>query len=251
MAAPERTALVTAEGLYVALGGLPILRDVSVSVAAGEAVAILGPNGSGKTTLLRTLVGLTPFHQGSLSLFGVPIQRFRQWHRVGYVPQHSSLNVQSATVTEVVAMGRLAHHRPFTWNTRKDRRIITEALHTVGLADRARWSFTTLSGGQKQRVLIARALATEPDLLVMDEPLAGVDLDSQASLAELLGSLRDRGLGLLTVLHETQTMADVLDREVRLCDGRVVTHLDPPTQSPPPARPASPVGLDDPFKGSS
>ncbi|RRD07416.1 ATP-binding cassette domain-containing protein [Arachnia propionica] len=241
---------MTAEGLYVALGGLPILRDVGIHVDAGEAVAILGPNGSGKTTLLRTLVGLNSFQQGRLTLFETPVQRFRQWHRVGYVPQHSSLQVHNATVHEVVLMGRLAHHRPFGWFSRKDREIVQEALSTVGLADRAGWPFAPLSGGQKQRVLIARALATQPELLVMDEPLAGVDLDSQASLATLLGSLRDQGLGLAVVLHETTTMVEVLDREIRMCDGRVVTHTDPPSPSPTPVRPGSPIGLEDPLGGS-
>ena len=249
MAAPDPHRLVTAESLYVALGGLPILRDVSLHIDAGEAVAILGPNGSGKTTLLRTLVGLNPFQQGQLALFDTPVQRFRQWNRVGYVPQHSSLNVQNATVSEVVLMGRLAHHRPFGWFSRKDREIAQDVLAEVSLADRANWPFALLSGGQKQRVLIARALATRPELLVMDEPLAGVDLDSQASLADLLGSLRDQGLGLGIVLHETVAMADVIDREIRLCDGRVVTHIDQLAPSPTPTRVGSPVGLEDPLGG--
>ncbi|MDO5066284.1 MAG: ATP-binding cassette domain-containing protein [Propionibacteriaceae bacterium] len=250
MAAPDQTRLVTAEGLYVALGGLPILRDVSLHVDAGEAVAILGPNGSGKTTLLRTLVGLNAFQQGQLTVFDTPIQRFRQWHRVGYVPQHSSINVQNATVSEVVLMGRLAHHR-LGWFSRKDRRIAQEVLATVGLADRAKWPFAPLSGGQKQRVLIARALATRPELLVMDEPLAGVDLDSQAALAELLSSLRDQGLGIAVVLHETAVMTDVLDREIRLCDGRIVTHIDPIVPTNAPARAVSPLGLEDPLGGTT
>lgn len=249
MAAADGTRLLTAEGLYVALGGLPILRDVSIHVDAREAVAILGPNGSGKTTLLRTLVGLIPFRQGELSLFGSPIQRFRDWHRVGYVPQHSVLHVHSATVLEVVLMGRLAHHRQFAWFSREDRRVALRALETVGLADRARWPFAPLSGGQKQRVLVARALSTDPELLVMDEPLAGVDLASQAALAELLGSLRDQGMGLAIVLHETETMAGVLDREVRLCDGRVVTHLDPLSASPLPTPGDPGTGLTDPLGG--
>lgn len=233
MAAPDSPNLVIAEGLYVLLGGLPILRDVSISVQAHEAVAVLGPNGSGKTTLLRTLVGLIPFQEGSVSLFETPIGRFKQWHRVGYVPQHASLNVASATVNEVVTSGRLAHRRPFAPLTRTDRSEVQQALDRVGLTNRAHWPFASLSGGQKQRVLIARALASQPELLVMDEPLAGVDLDSQASLAELLSRLRDDGLGLVLVLHEVDAMGCVLDRQVRLCDGRVVTHDDPLAPSDP------------------
>ena len=247
MAVPEAEALVTAEGIHVFLGGLPILKDVSLRIRAREAVAILGPNGSGKTTLLRTLVALTPFQQGSLELFGTPIRWFRDWHRIGYVPQHATLNVQNATVREVVTSGRLAHRGAFRWFTRTDRAIVAEALERVGLADRARWPFAPLSGGQKQRVLIARALATRPDLLVMDEPLAGVDLEGQTVLARLLGEFRDDGLGVVLVLHELETMAGVLDRIVQLRDGQVMPHADGLTQSPRACLSASPPsGLGDP-----
>jgi len=247
MAAPEAGALVAAEGIHVFLGGLPILKDVSLRVHAREAVAILGPNGSGKTTLLRTLVALTPFQQGSLELFGTPIRWFRDWHRIGYVPQHATLNVQNATVREVVTSGRLAHRGAFRWFTRADRAIVAEALDRVGLADRARWPFAPLSGGQKQRVLIARALATRPDLLVMDEPLAGVDLEGQTVLARLLGEFRDDGLGVVLVLHELEAMAGVLDRIVQLRDGQVMPHADGLTQSPRACLSASPPsGLGDP-----
>ena len=209
MAVPEAEPLVTAEGVDVFLGGLPILRDINLHVHAGEAVAIVGPNGSGKTTLLRTLAALTPFQQGSIELFGTPLRRFRDWHRVGYVPQHATLN-------------------------------------------RARWPFAPLSGGQKQRVLIARALATQPDLLIMDEPLAGVDLDGQAILARLLGELRDDGLGVILVLHELEAMATVLDRLIRMRDGQVAPHTDDLMQSPH-ARsfPPTPSGLKDPFEDNS
>ena len=120
MAVPEAEPLVTAEGVDVFLGGLPILRDINLHVHAGEAVAIVGPNGSGKTTLLRTLAALTPFQQGSIELFGTPLRRFRDWHRVGYVPQHATLNVENATVREVVTSGRLAHRGAFRWFTRTD-----------------------------------------------------------------------------------------------------------------------------------
>lgn len=252
MAVPEAEPLVTAEGVDVFLGGLQILRDINLHVHAGEAVAIVGPNGSGKTTLLRALAALTPFQQGSIELFGTPLRRFRDWHRVGYVPQHATLNVENATVREVVTSGRLAHRGAFRWFTRTDRAIVVEALERVGMADRARWPFTPLSGGQKQRVLIARALATQPDLLIMDEPLAGVDLDGQAILARLLGELRDDGLGVILVLHELEAMATVLDRLIRLRDGQVAPHTDDLVQSPH-ARsfPPAPSGLKDPFEDNS
>lgn len=223
MAAPD-TELLAAEGVYVSLGGLPILRDVSFRVQRGEAVAVLGGNGSGKSTLIRAVVGLNPAQEGTIRLFGQPLPEFRQWSRIGYVPQHSALNVSNATVQEIVTSGRLAHRRPFHWFRRADRTAVGHALELVGLGDRAKWPFRSLSGGQKQRTLIARALSTQPELLVMDEPFAGVDLHSQAGLANLLAGLRADGLGMAVVLHELGAMTQVLDRSITLCDGRLVDH---------------------------
>ncbi|AQX16926.1 ABC transporter ATP-binding protein [Tessaracoccus lapidicaptus] len=239
-----------AEGLFVSLGGLPILRDVSISVSAGEAVALLGGNGSGKSTLVRTLMGLVPHQEGSISLFGEPLATFRDWSRIGYVPQHSAVAVANATVREIVSSGRLAHRRPFQWLRAVDHAAIDHALDLVGLAGRAGWPFAALSGGQKQRTLIARALASQPELLVMDEPLAGVDLHSQGGLADLLGRLADEGLALLVVLHELGPMAAVLHRAVTLCDGRVV---DRETTGAHECQPGPPLpsltGLADPISG--
>ncbi|MCC2592704.1 ABC transporter ATP-binding protein [Tessaracoccus sp. OS52] len=223
MAAPDAD-LIAADGIFVSLGGLPILRDVSLHVAPREAVAVLGGNGSGKSTLIRAVVGLNPIQEGSVRLFGEPLEAFRDWARIGYVPQHSTLNVNNATVTEIASSGRLSHHKPFRWFRKADRVAVEHALELVGLADRAKWPFRTLSGGQKQRTLIARALSTEPELLVMDEPFAGVDLHSQAGLANLLAGLRADGMGMAVVLHELGPMAPVLDRSITLCDGRVVEH---------------------------
>ncbi|AQP44262.1 metal ABC transporter ATP-binding protein [Tessaracoccus flavus] len=240
-----------ADGLYVSLGGLPILRDVSLRVGAGEAVALLGGNGSGKTTLIRTLLGLVPHQEGTVELFGEAVPGFTDWSRVGYVPQHSAVAVANATVREVAASGRLAHRRPFQWLTRADRMALDDALAHVGLADRKGWPFGALSGGQKQRVLIARALASQPDLLVMDEPMAGVDLHSQAGLARLLTSFARDGLALLVVLHEQGPLAGMLDRTITLCDGRVVDPEHPTAHDCAPATPwESPVGLSDPFAGA-
>lgn len=247
----DNTLLLDARGLYVSLGGLPILRDVGIQVHAGEAVAILGGNGSGKTTTLRAVLGLIPFQQGSVKMFSTDLAKFHDWDRVGYVPQHSSLNVSNATVKEIVSSGRLSHHRIFQWLTKEDRVHVNRALELVGLADRARWPFQDLSGGQKQRALIARALSSEPELLIMDEPLAGVDLHSQAGLAQLLGELRADGLGMAVVLHEQGPMADVLDRWVTLCDGRIVATESShgAADCAPAVRDSSRLGLLDPVAG--
>lgn len=248
MAAPG-DPLLTATGLYVSREGLPILRDVSVVVHEGQAVAVLGGNGSGKTTLVRTLVGLNQYQAGSVKVFGTELSQFTQWHRIGYVPQHSSLNVQHATVKEVVSSGRLAHLKPFQPMRSADREAVRHALEQVELADRASWPFRTLSGGQKQRTLIARALATEPELLVMDEPFAGVDLHSQSGLAELLMGLREQGLGMILVLHETAMMSELVNTAITLCDGRIVPDEVPGfTQDPAPSPQASIVGLEDPLQ---
>lgn len=242
------TPAVEADDVYVSLDGMPVLRGISLSVHPGEAVAILGGNGSGKTTLIRSLLGLVPHTSGTIRLFGAEQSRFQDHWRIGYVPQYSAIGVPSATVREIVTAGRLAHTKPFQWPGKADRKKVADALELAGLADRAGWPFGALSGGQKQRVLIARALATGPELLVMDEPLAGVDLHSQAGLATLLQGLVDDGLGLLAVLHELGPMREVLDRSITLCDGRVVSEEDSPATDcvPKPSRP-HPVGLEDPI----
>jgi zinc transport system ATP-binding protein len=208
------------------LGGRDVLRGVDLTVGRGEVVALLGVNGSGKSTTVRAVTGRVPLTGGSLTLFGAPLPRFRDWHRIGYVPQRSTAaSGVPATVREVVAAGRLARSRLRPMR-RADRAAVHRALETVGMADRAKDSADALSGGQQQRVLIARALASEPDLLIMDEPLAGVDLGSQRVLAETLRAQVAGGASALLVLHELGPLAPLIDRAVLLRDGRVerVTH---------------------------
>lgn len=206
----------------VTLGGDLILRDVDLELATGELVTLLGSNGSGKSTLVRTAVGLVPF-TGSVRLFGTPLARFRDWRRIGYVPQRSAATAGvPATVREVVASGRLAR-RPFVGLPgRTDREAVTRALEEVGMADRASAPFVELSGGQQQRVTIARALAGEPDLLVMDEPTAGVDARSTEHIAHLLGRLADAGTTVLVVAHELGPLLPLVDRAVVVDRGQVV-----------------------------
>ena len=214
----------------VVLDGRPIVRDVSFDVAPGQVVAILGANGSGKSTLLKALVGLNPISTGAVSLFGTPLPRFRDWQRVGYVPQRSPVGAGvPATVREVVASGRIARRRPFLPMTRHEQDVVDAAVDLVGLGGRAGHAVATLSGGQQQRVLVARTLAGEPDLLLLDEPNAGVDHASQLAIAETLGGRADAGASIVVVLHELGPFAPLIDRVIALREGRI-TYDGPPDQ---------------------
>lgn len=213
--------VVQTRHLGVAFDTIPVLRDVSVSVESGEVVALVGGNGSGKTTLLRAMLGLVPLTTGESRLFGTDVRRFREWWRVGYVPQRGALSMRTATVAEVVASGRLARRRPFVPS--RDRELVDGALARVDLVERRSARFIHLSGGQQQRVLIARALVGEPDVLMLDEPLAAMDVPSQDRLAELvLGLNTAGGLTVVVVLHELGPFAPGIDRAVTLSNGRVV-----------------------------
>ena len=212
---------IAADDLTVELGGLPVLRGVSVSVRAGEAVALLGGNGSGKSTLVRALLGLLPYQRGAVRLFGLPLRGFRQWSRVGYVPQRSVALLGGSKVKEVVAAGRLAHRRPFRPLGPRDREAIHDAIRLVGLSEKLNTDIAALSGGQQQRVLVARALAGHPDLLVLDEPTSGVDLEHQRVLADVLAERLSAGTAVLVVLHDVGPLGNLIDRAVVLSDGRV------------------------------
>jgi zinc transport system ATP-binding protein len=209
-------------GGSVAIGGRPVLRGIDLEVPAGQFLALMGANGSGKSTLVRALIGLRPLTSGRLTLFGIPIERFQDWSRIGFVPQRGgATSGVPASVWELVASGRLTHRRLFRPLSRADRAAIADALEVVGLADRAGDGVATLSGGQQQRVLIARALAAEPELFFLDEPTAGVDLANQISLATSLHRLKERGATIVLVAHELGPLASLVDRAVVMRDGRV------------------------------
>jgi zinc transport system ATP-binding protein len=213
--------VLAADDLTVEFGGLPVLRGISLSVRAGEAVALMGGNGSGKSTLVRALLGLLPHQRGAVRLFGLPLRSFRQWSRVGYVPQRSIALLGGSKVKEVVAAGRLAHRRSFRPLSRADREAIYDAIAQLGLSGQLNADIAALSGGQQQRVLVARALAGNPDLLVLDEPTSGVDLEHQGVLADVLAGRLSAGAAVLVVLHDVGALGDLIDRAVVLSDGRV------------------------------
>lgn len=206
----------------IGYGDVAIVRDVDLTVAAGESVAVLGSNGSGKTTLARGLLGLAGVLGGDVRVLGAPVGGLRERGRVGYVPQrHTISGAVPATVREVVGVGRLARLGLLRRLGRADRAAIAEAVGAVGLADRLDDPVASLSGGQQRRVLVARALAAEPELLIMDEPTAGVDAANQEALAAVLARISASGTTLVVVTHETAPLAGVLHRAVVVDHGRV------------------------------
>lgn len=224
---PPGSPALDVRALSVSLGGTEILHDIDLHVARGEVVAILGTNGSGKSTLVRALVRAVPVTTGTVQILGFPLGASTPWHRIGYVPQRvGASGGVPATVSEIVASGLLhgrALRKPRDWRARVD-----SALGHVRLAHRRDQAVTELSGGQQQRVLIARALVRNPDLLILDEPVAGVDHPSQEALAATLRGLVAEGRTVVVVLHELGELADLITRAVVLRHGRVVHDGAPP-----------------------
>jgi zinc transport system ATP-binding protein len=205
------------------LPGQPVLRGVSLAVQEGEFVAVAGPNGGGKTTLVRLALGLARPSSGSARLFGEPAHRFSGRATLGYVPQRARLGTQGpVTVRELVAAGRLAQGSLLGALRARDREIVEQAIGDVGLAEQADSPLADLSGGQQQRAFIAKAFAGDPSLLVLDEPTAGVDAESQEALARLLDRLRrNRGVTTLYVSHEFGAVERIVQRLV-LVRGSIV-----------------------------
>jgi zinc transport system ATP-binding protein len=219
------------EHVRVDRGGRRVLDDVSLSIAEGETVAVLGPNGAGKSSLVRTALGLLPVESGEVRLFGTPLADFTDWSRIGWVPQRTTAATGvPATALEVVGTGLLGMARV----PRRDRhQVVHDALAAVGLIDRCDDPVGSLSGGQQQRVLIARALVSKPDFLVLDEPTAGVDSESQRAFAAALEEVHERGTTVLLVAHELGPLAPLISRAVILRSGRVEYDGPPPADVEP------------------
>ena len=218
--------IVSMRGATFGYGDHAVVRGVTLDVNSGEVVALLGPNGAGKSTVVKGLLGLSDRLGGEVRLFGTTIDRFRRsgdHARLGYVPQRHTLSgSMRATAEEIVATGRLVRQSWFGRPSATDRQVIARSLETVGLADRAGIDVVTLSGGQQRRVLIARALAAQPEILLMDEPTAGVDTANQHVLAEVMGRLAAQGVTMLLVTHELDAFVEVVTRVVVLDRGGVV-----------------------------
>ena len=214
-------------GITVAYDHRPVLRSVSLTVNRGELVGIVGPNGAGKTTLLRAILGTVRLDAGRVEVFGRPLRYQRK--RVAYVPQTEAVDWDfPVTVFDVVMMGRMHHYACRLWPRRADRQAAWQALAMVDMADLANRHIRQLSGGQRQRAFIARALCQNADLLLLDEPFAGIDASTEQTIFSLIEQLKAEGRALLVVNHDL----GVLDRfdAVVLLNGHIVA-AGPPREA--------------------
>ncbi len=214
----------------VAYGSHIALEKVTFSLKEGLFLAVMGPNGAGKTTLLRTMLGLAPLVEGSVKVFGVDVyERPLEVRRmVGYVPQKESVDATvPVLVKDVVLMGRCSKAGLLRPLTKEDYQVAKEALEQVGLGDLWDTPYVHLSGGQQQRVLIARALAQQPRLLLLDEPFSQIDYPSQRTIARLLRDLKeDEGTTIIACIHVLDPVIDFVDR-VLLLNRRVLAYGEP------------------------
>jgi manganese/iron transport system ATP-binding protein len=208
--------LVSLQNLSLGYDSEPVLQNVDLTIYPGDLIGLAGPNGSGKTTLFRAILGLLPILGGVLSR-NCPLSNF------GYVPQSAALDAQFPLSTaEVVEMGAYGRIRPYEFFPAAEKKQIGKVLEQVGLRQLAARSFFSLSGGQKQRILIARALMVKPKIMILDEPLSGVDEESRKSISELLVQLtRENDLAVFFSSHDIPMVRSVADRLLRVDKGRI------------------------------
>jgi zinc transport system ATP-binding protein len=219
---------VELEDVAFSHGEVRVLDRIDLTVGPGDFLGIIGPNGSGKTTLLRIMLGLLAPERGTVRLFGHAPSAFRQWGRLGYVPQKATLDPGlPATVHEVVATGLVPALGLFGRMRAAERARIVEVLGQVGMAAHAGARIGALSTGQQQRVLIARALVSNPELLILDEPTGGVDPETQTSFYALLQHLnREREVTLVLVSHDIGVVAKEVTKLACL-NRRLIFHGPP------------------------
>lgn len=219
---PPASPVVQLHHASFAYSHRPVVHEASLSIAAGEFVVLLGANGSGKSTLVKGILRQARLAEGSVEIFSTAQQKFRQWWRVGYVPQRATLaGSLPASAREVVACGRLPQVRWWRRFSPADHQAIDAALDTVGAGQLGSQRLASLSGGQQRRVLLARALAGQPQVLLLDEPMAGVDLASQEILAGVLARLHEQGVTIVLVAHELGPLASHIQRAIIMRDGRI------------------------------
>jgi manganese/zinc/iron transport system ATP- binding protein len=202
--------IIEVHDLTVSYGKKPVLWDIDFTVPKGVLGGILGPNGSGKSTLLKTIMGLLPSDSGMVTIMGDSLERVRR--KIAYVPQRESVDWDfPASVLDIVLMGMYAQKSIFKRVNKADKQWAIHCLEKVGMEEFATRQIAQLSGGQQQRVFLARALAQNADLYLMDEPFAGVDATTEKSIMQLLKNMQAEGKTILVVHHDLQTVGNYFD----------------------------------------
>lgn len=221
----ESPARLDVDKITVAYNGTPVLSDLTFQVQQGARVAVVGPNGAGKSTLFKALVGLLPLRSGRIFIHQLPLGHHLDC--VAYVPQREEVDWRfPVTVRDVVTMGRFGHQRWMQRLGHKDRDIVRQSLDHMGITDIAGRSISELSGGQQQRVFLARALAQEPHIFLMDEPFTGVDATTQTATLALLDHLRHQKVTVLISTHDLNLAGTRFD-SVLLLNRRLIAYGDP------------------------
>lgn len=218
--------IIEVDHVSFAYEGRLVLNDLSLNVHLGDYLGVVGPNGGGKTTLIKIMLGLLKPASGTVRLFGKDLRHFKEHSKIGYVPQKvTNFDVNfPATVEEIVAMGRYGKIGLFHFPDANDKRIVNEAIATVGMSDFKKALIGNLSGGQQQRVFIARALASEPEVIILDEPTVGVDPETQKMFYGLLKELNvQMNLTLILVSHDLDVVASE-STEVACINSTLVYH---------------------------
>lgn len=186
-----------------------VLKNINLQIHKGDYIGFVGPNGSGKTTLIKIIIGLLKFKEGSIKIFGQNLENFKDWHKIGYVPQKTTafdINFP-VTVEEVVAMGRYSRRKLGQKITPEDKKLIQKSLENVDMWDYRGRLIGDLSGGQIQRVFIARALVNDPEIIFLDEPTTGIDEKSQKDFYQLLQKLnKEMNITLIIVSHDIEKL---------------------------------------------
>ncbi|RBW70531.1 metal ABC transporter ATP-binding protein [Bacillus taeanensis] len=206
-----KNPIISIKDLSFHYGNQYVLENINFELPRGAFLGLVGPNGSGKSTLIKNILGILKPHQGSIFLFDVPIQKFKSWDKIGYVSQKAnSFNSGfPATVFEVVSMGLYGKIGLFRFLKKDHKQKVYDALQTVGMREYSSRNIGELSGGQQQRVFIARALVSDPELLILDEPTVGIDAKSVKDFYDLLGRLnKEKGLTMLLVTHDVGAVSD-------------------------------------------
>ncbi|MBC2389716.1 metal ABC transporter ATP-binding protein [Listeria booriae] len=203
------------ENLSIAYGQKRVVENVSLQIAPGKMTGIIGPNGAGKSTFLKGLIGLIPAESGTVTWDGELVQGIRG--RIAYVPQRNSVDLTfPITVLDTVLIGTYPQLGLMKWPRKKERQIARDALAQVDMLDFAKRQIGELSGGQLQRVFIARALAQQADIFLLDEPFVGIDMTSEALIVRILQQLRDAGKTMIVVHHDFHKVAGYFDEVILL-----------------------------------